>query len=766
MSRSRVDPQLLAVALDHATGTAFEDFVSEFSASLVGVDYVPVGGTKDGGADGYITDHLREEVTRPGHFVQTSIQPKVQTKIRHTVERLREVARDPKLLTYFSNRELTNAEALEYELSLELQLIVRIRDRKYLSAHINHNSHTQAAFDHHLSHFTAFLLKIGASTVISESQHVKYPDVFVFLRQEVDRRAGAPLVDAVLDTLIVWALEGTDPKQGIFMTTDKIKEQILTSFPSAKPYLGPRLDDRLQVISSKRNPHGGRLIKWHSRDGAYVLPYETRERIALDNAEDELLRSQMLDSLIDRFAVELSADRYDDEPKRGALIALRALQLSFEREGLEFARFVSREDGGPHYHYLTDAVAEALAEEGLAGDELHRVGDVTMEVLRLLFYRSREVEREYLRRLSRTYAILFTLQSEPRLIEYFEEMRGTFYLYVGSDLLIRTLSERYLAPPDQITRNMLAMAATAGATLVLTEPVLNEVVYHIRATDFEFSNHVSQSEQHVTAEIARQSSRILIRSYFYARLGISSGEGPFPMNWPAYVRQFCDPELLHKKEAFAEVRRYLQSQYSLKYESRQELEGLVSLREVAELSEDLRQVKRSPELADNDALMCHAVYGRREVLGESSGVSEFGYRTWWLTGGETSILQYTDHIAKAHHGERYIMRPEFLLNYISLSPKAAEARETFKNVFPTLLGIRVARRMDEGSFRTLMDVVEEAASLEPGRRQAKIAQLVDALKGDMQRQYHTDFVADIVFPEGEAIRPKSLRVVAGECAPH
>jgi hypothetical protein len=56
-----------------------------------------------------------------------------------------------------------------------------------------------------------------------------------------------------------------------------------------------------------------------------------------------------------------------------------------------------------------------------------------MEVLRLLFYQSRHVERKYLRRLSRTYAILFTLKSEPRLIEYFEELSGSFYLYIGSD---------------------------------------------------------------------------------------------------------------------------------------------------------------------------------------------------------------------------------------------------------------------------------------------------------------------------------------------
>jgi hypothetical protein len=371
MSGSPVDPRVLAVALDNATGQAFEDFVNEFNAALVGAGYVPVGGMKDGGADAYITDHLRTEVGRPGNFLQASITAKVQTKISQTVNRLREVGREPKLLTYFSSRVVTDSEAIEHRLSSELILIVRIRDRRYISAQINHSVHTRAAFDHHLAHFTAFLKKIGASPVIGPSKHVDYPDVFVFLRQEVDRRDGsAPLVDAVLDTLVVWALEGTDPDQDVVMTADDIRSKILGSFPSAKQYVDTRLTSRLQAISSKSNPYGGRLIKWHSKKHHYVLPYETRERVALDNAEDESLRTEMVESLKSRFAAELGTDLDDQLSNQGARIALQALQRSFEREGLAFARFVSRENGGHHYHYLSDAVAETLAEERIADKRL------------------------------------------------------------------------------------------------------------------------------------------------------------------------------------------------------------------------------------------------------------------------------------------------------------------------------------------------------------------------------------------------------------
>src|ERR1035437_9192701 len=88
---TQVDPQVLAVALDRVSGNTFEEFVNELQAALVGSDYVPVGGTGDGGADGYVADHLRSDSKRPGHYLQTSVVEKIPAKIRHTVERCRQV---------------------------------------------------------------------------------------------------------------------------------------------------------------------------------------------------------------------------------------------------------------------------------------------------------------------------------------------------------------------------------------------------------------------------------------------------------------------------------------------------------------------------------------------------------------------------------------------------------------------------------------------------------------------------------------------------
>ena len=115
-------------------------------------------------------------------------------------------------------------------------------------------------------------------------------------------------------------------------------------------------------------------------------------------------------------------------------------------------------------------------------------------------------------------------------------------------------------------------------------------------------------------------------------------------------------------------------------------------------------------------------------------MSEFGYNTWWLTG-ETQILRYTKDLEKANNNVRYMMRPDFLLNFLSFAPSVAEARNTFGNVFPSMLGIHLSRRMEPSAFHKLMDEVEVAEAMDEARRNAVMAKLADKLKTDLGKRY-------------------------------
>lgn len=731
MGEEHTPTDLVAIALDRVGGFEFERFVNSFFPALVGRQYVPLGGVKDGGGDG-ADEPVHEEVSRTTSFYQASVGAEVDEKIRRTVARLREFGRDPRFLTYVTARTVKYIDTVEAALTDELDVTIRIRDGAYIASHVNDGSRTRDAFNEHLRHLTDFLKSVGGAHLIQASRHVRDPTVFVFLAQEVERRQGdESIVSAVTDSLILWGLEGTDPDLQRFMTREQILGKIRGAVPAVEQLVAPRLRRRLEVLSSKHEAEG-RRVRWYKTDDVFCLPYATRRVIEDENQADEALRLDVLNSLDDRIRSKPREGLGEIGIRTSAEVSLRALQLAFEREGLEFSAFLRRDDMRSH-PTIVDSIAAALDEAGESGKRRLLLADAVFDAVRGVLYASRPRERDYLHKLSRTYALLFTLNSDPRLVEYFQDMAGDFYLYVGADQFIRALSERFLPPPDQTTRNTLLAAARAGARLILTEPTLEEVVWNLKTSDLEFKHHVEDVEPHMTYELARNSPKILLRAYLYASLNADLGKGR-PKNWPAFVQQFVDYGDLHKPQAFEDMRQYLQRSFGVEFVSRADLHQLVDADAHAQLKQRLIGDEKPEKLADNDALIALAVYGHRDQRRERSAASEFGYRTWWLTS-EARILRHTHDLVEAHGDVRYIMRPDFLLNFLTLAPAASEVREAFASTFPSILGITLSRRMPEATFQGIMEQVEEAQLMDDARRGAAMAKLADRLKGDFEKQY-------------------------------
>ncbi len=731
VSREPVHPDAIKIALDRTGGWQFEAFAQEFFAKLLGTQFVPLGGVKDGGADGFIGDGLHKEPGAETYF-QASIEVDYRSKIRRTVARLREFGRQPSELIYATNRTVKYTDTEERSLSRNLGCTVRIRDGGYIATHVNDGPGLQATYEQNLAHLTDFLKSIGSSSLVATSAHVKSPAVYVFLEQELAQRSGdTRLVDAVTDSLILWALEGTDPDARLFMSAGDVLERVSREIPATRQVVEPRLQRRLEVLSNKHGPQG-RQVRWHKKEDVFVLPFETRQRIQVENRNDESLRLDVLSSFYARLLVLAPDETPEPDLRLCAELVLRALQRTFEQEGLEFAHFLEDEVQG-EYATVTDSIRDVLIERGVAGARGIALGELVYQVVRKVFYDSVEVEREYLGKLSRTYTLLFTLNTEPRLIEYFQDLTGHLNLFVGTDLIVRALSERYLPEADQMTRQTLRMASQVGAKLVLTDPVLEEVLGNLRAADYEFRNWFQAIEAHVNDLMARNADKIMIRSYFYARLNEDLGPRR-PTSWPAFINQFCRYEDLHRSAAVDQLRRYLQLTFALEYDTEEELAAAVDAEQLQSLTESLLGSKPNAKLARNDALLALAVYARRRSRREDSSTSEFGYETWWLTS-ESTILRHTRELVRAHAGARYMMRPDFLLNFITLAPNAHEARQTLGHVFPSLLGIKLSRRVKDTTFHEIMGKVKEASQLEPARRAAAIADASNRLKGDFWKQY-------------------------------
>lgn len=401
MSTERVHPDLVKIALDKVEGFQFERFVHDFYSTLVGASFVPLGGLHDGGADGFDSEAVCEEIGAPMAFYQVSIQEDYRAKIRRTVSRLREVRRDPRTLVYITSRTVSLPDAEERSLSRDLDVAIQIRDAKYITAHINDSAGTTAAFNHHLRHLTDFLHAIGASSIITPSAHVRSPAVYVFLEQELARRRGdTSLLEAVTDSLILWALEGTDPDTGLMMSREDVLDRICREIPAVRQVVKGRVGSRLEWLSDKRYP-GGRQVRWHKKLNQFCLPYETRQRIEDENRADEAMRLDVLASFYSRIREDTARHLDDPAARAAAELTLRSLQTAFEREGLAFASFLETRDN-TEYATMTDAIAAALAERNVGGREKYLLADAVFATVRCVLYDSVDVERAYLAKLSRT----------------------------------------------------------------------------------------------------------------------------------------------------------------------------------------------------------------------------------------------------------------------------------------------------------------------------------------------------------------------------
>lgn len=325
-----------------------------------------------------------------------------------------------------------------------------------------------------------------------------------------------------------------------------------------------------------------------------------------------------------------------------------------------------------------------------------------------------------------------TLQKAPRMIEYFNQMGGNFRLLVGSDMLVKAISEQQLPAERRQVELLLRACMEIGAKLVLTEPVLEEVFTHLHAVDLEYRNHYLPNEPYLSANDVAECNRILIRAYYYNKF-----EGK-RVAWDKFLNQFLDPAALRSKseKGRAELRGFLVQRFGMDYLSKEEISLGVNQPEVNELAEKLveARVAKNEELSYNDALMVYAVYRQRKSHGEQAIYDGFGYRTWWLTK-ETRVLNYTAPLVIREGGVPYIMRPEFILNFIALAPKAAHVRQSFRELLPTTVGLQLGQHLKPEVMHQLLSGTEEWASLSPERVAVIIGERVNRLKHDRLKQY-------------------------------
>lgn len=150
------------------------------------------------------------------------------------------------------------------------------------------------------------------------------------------------------------------------------------------------------------------------------------------------------------------------------------------------------------------------------------------------------------------------------------------------------------------------------------------------------------------------------------------------------------------------------------------------------LADKLREIG-SPNLAENDARIASAVYGLRERDLERRAPDGYGYRTW-LTH-ESRIVAAASGLIGANRGDRFLMRPEHLLHFLAFAPSVEQARRRMRDYVPSLLGLRMSRRVPARGMQRFMERVTEAGELESARREASISRTLDQLRTEHFSRY-------------------------------
>jgi hypothetical protein len=670
-----------------------------------------------------------EDAKRSTHFVQISAQKKDhEAKIRATDKRLREVGRDVRAITYWSCQKL-DVDLLEDRMSDELGLTVRVRDWHAFVQLANHNPRTVQLVQ---SHFKRELFELTNALPAEEGQVfevVSDPSVYVFLQFEKAERFGkGGLVAPILDALIYWSLRDTDPDANRLLTREEIKTRIAELLPSASRTLLPSVDDRLKRLSTK-DGGGVQRIRFYADADSFCLPYNIRFELAAASAAEITLKAEVRKSLVNR-----AKQHGATQPEAVAEVCERAIYRHFNEQGLILAAFLEKRlDGVQISDQIVECELQSVAADGINLSKPSYVA--ALGVLQGVFYSPNPKEDEFLHRLSKTSLLLFSLKHCPRLIEYFNKMTGKFRLLVGTDVLVKALSESFLPPEHRHVTNLLKVAKACGATLLLAKPVAHELYTHIHAAHQEFVNYYAKQEPYITPKMAAQSNRIMIRTYFYARLLMNQVSG-----WKPFIEMFVDYEEMARRSERGQhqLEAYLCKVFGLEPMSLDVEGARPDPGEWDALSEALRQrnTKRQ-ELARNDALMVLTVYAQRRSGREVEAYDGFGLRTWWLTK-ESHVLAYTGEIVRRNGGTPYIMRPEFLLNFLTLSPSASEVDPVVRDLLPSHVGLQIGQHLRQDHMHKFLTHIDRWKALPAARREVIVTEAVDQLKYDRLKRYQSN----------------------------
>ena len=709
-----IDPKAFEFALTRIEdGFIFEKFAQDFLSKLLTYSFVPVGGLKDRGIDGL--EHLFHRTSFERHLYQLSIEQDPAGKLRSTLEKL-EANQIPFDRLYFvTNQRFPQKDQAIDTLYEEFKKPINIYDIEWFIARVNNNAGTQLTYKTFVESYLHEFNKPGKSYVVGDL--VSDPRLFVFLRQQWDSKRKDLGLDKILaDTLILYALEGTDPDKDILKSKEEIRSDIAQHIKFAPKLINELIDQRLGVLTQRP-----RRVNHHEKIDKYCLPYETRLEIQNRNLRDAALYQAFKSSLETKLKTYL-ADA-EVRVRDCASLMESAINQLFYQQGLEFANFVIHGENNEAFEKrLPDILAKTVDESSVVLKNKEAVKNALLITVRDIVYNGSPEEKEFLRRLSNTYMMLFLLQCDPKLATFFTGMAGKLNVYVCTSILIPALSELFLEPDNQRHWNLLKGAYNAGVTLVVNETIVEELAAHFRSFKERYAEYYKDNEAIYLSDevLILYIPEIMIRAYFYAKMrGRVS-------TFDEFLDRFVTPNL---ERAADELTDWLREEFGIRFVSDGSLGIKLEPGEEALLHDKLKGAKHSQQTALSDARLILTIYALRRLRNESDAAGIFGFQTWWLSKDVSTQRAVIDVFKDKYKVSCYI-RPDFLYNYISLSPTQSDVDAAYQELFPSLLGVNISFHLPQDVTAFIQEKAREHAGKNPARLKSILRQLAEQLKVD------------------------------------
>lgn len=695
-------------------GNIFEIFGNDFLSAVLGYSFIPVGRTKDKGVDGF--QHIFSRNDSQKHIFQLSTELDHVGKIYNTIKKLQENEIEFDRLVYVTNRKINNAESLVDEVFDKTKIPLTIYDIRWFSVHCNQREQTIKAYQIFVDTYLHEYSKPGKYQTVADLDSDSR--LFVFLGQQFDsNRDDLKLDDLLADTLILYALEGTDPDKHNLKSEGQIKESIKKYLKFDPQLLDSKISERLVALTTKP-----RKIKFHTKEQGFCLPYETRLEIGDRNLKDEVLFNSFYSQTqetIKKYFSDVEVRVKDVET-----LITKVFNKIFLRQGLEFSNFVLKGDSHSVIEQnLNDVISLAVDESNVILTNKEKVKTALHLAIRDIVYNGTPEQRRFLKSLSNTYLMMFLLQWEPKLSTYFQTLASHLKVFVDNSIIIPAISEYYLDEGNRRHWNLLMGAKKAGISMFINETLLSELVSHLRMVRNKYYNMFYHMEDfYLNDEFELLFiDEILIRAYFYAK---KKGQ---IKDFDKFLDTFVDSQL---KTAKDELIVYLKEIFGITFISNEMWDIKVNEEEKTKLTEVLSYKKDHDIKAENDAEMILAIYYLRNRNGESSDSGIFGYKTWWLSKDTSTYKAVVKSFGPDKYPVSCYIRPDFIYNYIALKPTTEEVNSAYNEIFPTMLGVNLSYHMPREVSQAVQEKIKEYHSKPAVRVKQTLKTLSDRLKSD------------------------------------